>query len=319
MKVGKPQSKRVPVRLRHKIQKASANKQRKARKDAKKNPQWRSRLKKDPGIPNLFPYKDKVLAEIEESKRMKEQEKLRKRELARAQREGKRVTGEVVNEEELDDADEVEDEHDEDMEDDEGGISSNPMAALVASAQARARSYTQADDDDEDDGENEDEEEFSGFQDKKKSAPTKPKAGVQPPAPKAKLLPKSVLADPIKPVALLIMKLSATQTGIQQLLDYYKLPPLVTAGSDTTTRFLIDVARKKGRLGPGGVPSLNGAALAVLGDLNEGRLKLDLSAQPGRKLGDVVVVQELGEAFKIEGLFGDEEPSAAGGKMEAEA
>ncbi|EME49544.1 hypothetical protein DOTSEDRAFT_122313, partial [Dothistroma septosporum NZE10] len=69
MKVGKPKSKRVPVRLRHKIQKASANKQRKERKDAKKNPQWRSRLKKDPGVPNLFPYKDKVLAEIEESKR----------------------------------------------------------------------------------------------------------------------------------------------------------------------------------------------------------------------------------------------------------
>ncbi|KAF7193026.1 GTPase grn1 [Pseudocercospora fuligena] len=199
MKVGKPQSKRVPVRLRHKIQKASANKQRKARKDAKKNPQWRSRLKKDPGIPNLFPYKDK------------------------------------------------------------------------------------------------------------------------PPAPKAKPLPKSVLADPIKPVTRLITKLSTTQTGIQQLLDYYKLPPLVTAGSDTTTRFLIDVARKKGRLGPGGVPSLNGAALAVLGDLNEGRLKLDLSAQPERKVGDVVVVQKLGEAFKIEGLFGDEEPPAAGGEMEVEA
>ena len=35
------------------------------------NPEWRSRLKKDPGIPNLFPFKDKILQEIEESKRLK--------------------------------------------------------------------------------------------------------------------------------------------------------------------------------------------------------------------------------------------------------
>ncbi|EME89407.1 uncharacterized protein MYCFIDRAFT_76744 [Pseudocercospora fijiensis CIRAD86] len=318
MKVGKPQSKRVPVRLRHKIQKASANKQRKARKDAKKNPQWRSRLKKDPGIPNLFPYKDKVLAEIEESKRLKEEEKLRKRELARAQREGQAVADEVEIEEQMDDADEVEDEVDENMDEGEGGASSNPMAALVASAQARAKTYAPADDEDDDEDEDE-EEEFSGFQDKRKPTSTKSKAGVRPSAPKAKPLPKSVLADPIKPVMRLITKLSGTQTGVQQILDYYKLPPLVTAGSDTTTRFLIDVARKKGRLGPGGVPSLNGAALAVLGDLNEGRLKLGLSTEPERKVGDVVVVEKLGEAFKIEGLFGDEEPSNAGGEMEVEA
>ena len=74
MKVGKPKSKRVPVRLRNKIEKASSAKQRKARKEAKKNPQWKSRLKKDPGIPNLFPYKAKVLAEIEEGRRKKEEE-----------------------------------------------------------------------------------------------------------------------------------------------------------------------------------------------------------------------------------------------------
>ena len=88
MKVGKPISKRVPVRLRHKIQKASAAKQRKQRKEAKTNPQWRSRLKKDPGIPNLFPYKAKVLAEIEEARRKKEEDVQRRREIAKAQRQG---------------------------------------------------------------------------------------------------------------------------------------------------------------------------------------------------------------------------------------
>jgi len=74
MKTGKSMSKRQPVRLRHKIQKVSAAKQRKGRKEAKQNPEWRSRLKKDPGIPNAFPYKYKILAEIEDSRRRKDEE-----------------------------------------------------------------------------------------------------------------------------------------------------------------------------------------------------------------------------------------------------
>jgi nuclear GTP-binding protein len=84
-----PQSKRVPVRLRHKIEKASAAKQRKQRKLAKQNPQWRTRLKKDPGIPNLFPFKEKLLNEIAERKREKEEEAARRRvELRNGKRSG---------------------------------------------------------------------------------------------------------------------------------------------------------------------------------------------------------------------------------------
>jgi nuclear GTP-binding protein len=90
------------VRLRNKIEKASAAKQRKAKKLAKKvsalrevngctltrfeNPEWRSKTKKDPGIPNLFPYKDKILAEVEETRRRKEEETARRRELAKEQK-----------------------------------------------------------------------------------------------------------------------------------------------------------------------------------------------------------------------------------------
>jgi nuclear GTP-binding protein len=74
------------VRLRNKIEKASAAKQRKQRRLAKKNPEWRSRLKKDPGIPNLYPFKEKLLQEIAERKREKEEEKVRLRDEARAQR-----------------------------------------------------------------------------------------------------------------------------------------------------------------------------------------------------------------------------------------
>ena len=50
------------------------------------NPEWRSKTKKDPGIPNLFPYKDKILAEVEETRRRKEEENTRRRELAREQK-----------------------------------------------------------------------------------------------------------------------------------------------------------------------------------------------------------------------------------------
>lgn len=76
------------MRLREKIHKASAAKQRKLAKQAKKNPEWRSKLKKDPGIPNLFPYKEKILQEIEEKRRLKEEENAKRRELARAQKSG---------------------------------------------------------------------------------------------------------------------------------------------------------------------------------------------------------------------------------------
>lgn len=327
MKVGKPTSKRVTVRLRHKIQKASANKQRKNRKEAKKNPQWRSRLKKDPGIPNLFPYKDKILAEIEESKRKKEEEKERRKELARAQREGRAVeaSGAAMRDEDEDDeenedlvnpeADSEGDIEDEEMDERED---SNPMAALLASAQARARAYTKEDDvaDKEDEQEQGQEEaEFGGFPDKKK------KISLKPSEPTRKSLPKSALENPQKPVSKLIVRLQATEDGIPQLLSYYQLPPLVTAGSDVTTRFLVDVARKRGRLGRGGVPNLHAAAVAVLGDLNEGRLQLPALQQRKPSAvtskGQVQIVSQLAEPFRIEGLFSDE-PTLPAESMELE-
>lgn len=138
------------MRLRHKIEKAGAAKQRKARKESKKNPQWVSRLKKDPGIPNLFPFKDKILADIEEKKRRKAEDAQRLRDTAKASKGEKEVKAmdEDHSEEEL-----LEDEMDKDVEDDDNA---DPMAALLASAQARAAEYGDApagDMDDEDDHE----------------------------------------------------------------------------------------------------------------------------------------------------------------------
>ncbi|CAK7268099.1 nuclear GTP-binding protein nug1 [Sporothrix epigloea] len=139
----KPNSKRQPVRLRHKIEKAAAAKQKKDRKLAKKNPEWRSKLKKDPGIPNLFPYKEKLLQQIEDTRIRKQEEQKRRRELAKAVRTG----GATDDNADAMDGDDLEHEIDEDgsMEledgDDEPVDESNPMAALIASARRAARKY----------------------------------------------------------------------------------------------------------------------------------------------------------------------------------
>ncbi|KAH6845240.1 P-loop containing nucleoside triphosphate hydrolase protein [Chaetomium sp. MPI-CAGE-AT-0009] len=161
----KPKSKRVPTRLRNKIQKKSAAKQRKERKLAKKNPEWRSKLKKDPGIPNLFPYKEKLLHQIEEDRIRRKEEQQRRREAAKAAKStqaGKSEEGdEQMDEDGMDeefgeDVDDVMDEDDDDSDIDE----SNPLAALIASAKKAAEKYDkelqsgdEMDDDEDDDSE----------------------------------------------------------------------------------------------------------------------------------------------------------------------
>ncbi|KAL4969127.1 putative GTP binding protein [Aspergillus stella-maris] len=163
VKLGKS-SKRTPVRLRHKIEKASAAKQRKNRKLAKKNPEWRSKIKKDPGIPNLFPHKEKMLQEIEERRRQKAEEQERIREAARERRAAAKQSGEagvadVAGNRMVDADDLLDDEMDEDM----GGDDSNPMAALLASARARAAEYDGGADSDEDDDELDEDDDMDGM------------------------------------------------------------------------------------------------------------------------------------------------------------
>lgn len=143
-----PMSKRTPVRLRNKIEKASKAKQRKDRKLAKKNPQWVSKVKKDPGIPNLFPYKERLLQQIEEAKIQKQEETRRRKEAAKAAK--AQQNGDAAKEDGADsDAEDMDDDMmDEDIDE------SNPMAALIASARAAAEKYDedlQTDDDGMDD------------------------------------------------------------------------------------------------------------------------------------------------------------------------
>jgi nuclear GTP-binding protein len=155
-----PKSKRTPVRLRHKIEKASAAKQRKQRKLAKKNPEWRSKLKKDPGIPNLFPYKEKLLEEIEEKRMKKAEEAQKRKEMAKAAKTGAQGADKAEDEEAMEGVD-VEDDDDNMSDDDmdQDIDESNPMAALIASAKAAADDYDRklADDDEMEDDDDSDE------------------------------------------------------------------------------------------------------------------------------------------------------------------
>lgn len=159
----------MTVRLRHRIEKAAAAKNRKDRKLAKNNPEWRSKLKKDPGIPNLFPYKEKLLHQIEETRIRKQQEAQRRRDLAKATKTGTTEAAEEDADAEDDMLDVDEDEEDDDAEDDmdvEGDgdeiDESNPMAALLASARAAARKYSKKrqDNPDYEEGDSVDDNEF---------------------------------------------------------------------------------------------------------------------------------------------------------------
>lgn len=112
--------------MREGIKKKAAAHRRKERKNAKKDPTWKSRVKKDPGIPANFPYKARILEEIEMSK----QQALEEKELLKQQKlEAKRLAME-----------QGEDVMDEEMEDDGNGL-----AALVESAQNAAAEYEGAD------------------------------------------------------------------------------------------------------------------------------------------------------------------------------
>lgn len=64
------------AKLKHKVKES----RKKKAKAAKKNPQWKSKHKKDPGIPNDFPYKEQILAEVAEQRRVAAEEKQKRKE-----------------------------------------------------------------------------------------------------------------------------------------------------------------------------------------------------------------------------------------------
>ncbi|KAF7331730.1 hypothetical protein MKEN_00052800 [Mycena kentingensis (nom. inval.)] len=97
-RIRKKTSNRTKINDRRKIQNKVRESHKKKAKAAKKNPQWKSKHKKDPGIPSTFPYKEQILAEIAEQRREAAEEKQRRKdEKARLR---KKQNGEEVSEDE---------------------------------------------------------------------------------------------------------------------------------------------------------------------------------------------------------------------------
>ncbi|WFD04570.1 hypothetical protein MOBT1_003281 [Malassezia obtusa] len=76
VRVKKRASKRQTTKQRVKVTKKVREHHRKQRREAKRNPQWKSRRREDPGIPNNFPYKEQLLDEIEQNRRLAEEKRM---------------------------------------------------------------------------------------------------------------------------------------------------------------------------------------------------------------------------------------------------
>ena len=140
-------------------------------------------------------------------------------------------------------------------------------------------------------------------------------------------IPPKEIEDPVPAVTLLLKRLSSSPDMFSKLLDVYGLPPLMTANGDMTTDFLIQVARKRGRLGKGGVPNIHSAAQTVITDWRDGRiqgwmdapvLQVATEAPSNAAQGSAAavgdqkeIVKEWAAEFKLEGLWGDNVNDAA--------
>ncbi|KAF3901403.1 hypothetical protein AA313_de0206508 [Arthrobotrys entomopaga] len=137
------------------------------------------------------------------------------------------------------------------------------------------------------------------------------------------LPPKQMPDSTVPAVTLLLSRIREKPGQFEHLTQMYGLPPLITTGTpkDLTMDFLIHVARKKGRLGKGGVPNVESAARAVVTDWRDGRIigwveapKLeietdgtnDATATDGKLKDSKEIVTQWAEEFKIEGLWGDD-------------
>lgn len=127
MRVKKPTSKRTTTRMREGIKKKASAQRKKNKKLAKKDVTWKSRVNKDPGIPASFPYKEQIIQELEDNRRIEKERKEELRLKKQQEREAAMNRGEAV--------DDVMEE-DEEEEEAEGG-----MSALLESAQQAARQF----------------------------------------------------------------------------------------------------------------------------------------------------------------------------------
>jgi len=138
-------------------------------------------------------------------------------------------------------------------------------------------------------------------------------------------LPPKAIHDPLPAIGPLLRRVGMLPDGLESLRKFYEIPPLMSSGGDIQSDFLVQVARKRGRLGKGGVPNLHAAAMGVLADWRDGRIgawvdapTIEVAYAEGdgditmegaegaaEKKGDTKdIVKEWAKEFEIEGLWG---------------
>ncbi|KAJ3777468.1 GTP-binding protein [Lentinula raphanica] len=85
-RIRKKTSKRSTTNDRRKISQKVRESKKKKTKASKKSVEWKSKHKKDPGIPNTFPYKEQILAEVAEQRKLFAEEKQRRKDEKRMQK-----------------------------------------------------------------------------------------------------------------------------------------------------------------------------------------------------------------------------------------
>ncbi|KAK9328945.1 P-loop containing nucleoside triphosphate hydrolase protein [Lipomyces starkeyi] len=139
-------------------------------------------------------------------------------------------------------------------------------------------------------------------------------------------LPPKQMTDAIPAVSLLLQRLESVPELFDSMKIVYDLPALLprvdanTGKLDKTTDFLVHVARKRGRIGKGGIPNLQAAAMAVVNDWRDGRIqryslppielpKTDvgcvnfLKNRAGKNVEQKEIVREWAQEFSLDGLW----------------
>lgn len=141
-------------------------------------------------------------------------------------------------------------------------------------------------------------------------------------------LPPKYIVDPYPAVLKLVKRLSKSEEMTESFKKLYELPPIPAADADSFTKhFLIHVARKRGRIGKGGIPNLGSAGISVLNDWRDGKIlgwvlpkasKDSVQAVDGavnqktlgtgtssapEKVEQTTIVQEWAKEFDLDGLF----------------
>ncbi|KAK9324638.1 P-loop containing nucleoside triphosphate hydrolase protein [Lipomyces orientalis] len=143
-------------------------------------------------------------------------------------------------------------------------------------------------------------------------------------------LPPKQMTDAIPAVSLLLQRLESVPELFDSMKAVYDLPALLprvdanTGKLDKTTDFLVHVARKRGRIGKGGIPNLQAAAMAVVNDWRDGRIQrftqppaelpkteasgvTVLKNQEGKNVEQKEIVQQWAQEFSLDGLWNPNE------------